>query len=161
MLTCTPEGSEQKRKLRGNWRAGRAERCTSGSEGAATRSRVRTCYDWRSNQDVTQCSAIGTLPRRAIRTLFWWYEALGTMYPSPDEGGHPAVRRSGDCQHQGGRGLGADDMANTCEPLINVVRTNKPKVLNQVGLGQKASGQVQGFPLSLPQTMHHRRTGGA
>ena len=53
------------------------------------------------------------------------------MYPSPDEGGHPTVKQSGDCQHQGGRGLGADGMANICEPLINVVRTNKPKVLNK------------------------------
>ena len=29
------------------------ERVTSSSERVATRSRVRTCYDWMSNQDVT------------------------------------------------------------------------------------------------------------
>jgi hypothetical protein len=31
-------------------------------------------------------------------------------------------------------------MANRCEPLINVVMPNKPKVLNKVGLNQKVSG---------------------
>jgi hypothetical protein len=31
-------------------------------------------------------------------------------------------------------------MVNTCELLINVVITNKPKAL--IGLSQKASGQV-------------------
>ena len=51
---------------------------TPGSVGVTTRSRVRTCYNWRYNQDVTQCSAIGTLPGRATGVI-WWCEALGTM----------------------------------------------------------------------------------
>jgi len=55
-------------------------------------------------------------------------------------GGHRIVRNDGDYQHRGGRGLGSDGMANICEPLINVVRTNKPKVLNKVGLDQKVRG---------------------
>ncbi len=50
------------------------------------------------------------------------------------------MRNDGDYQHRGGRGLGSDGMANICEPLINVVRTNKPKVLNKVGLDQKIRG---------------------
>ena len=67
------------------------------------------------------------------------------------------MRNDGDYQHRGGRGLGSDGiprftgdgMANICEPLtpalacgasVNVVRTNKPKVLNKVGLDQKVRG---------------------
>jgi hypothetical protein len=46
-----------------------------------------------------------------------------------------------------------------CEPLINVVRTNKPKGLR--GLDQKVRGQVEAFPHGLPQMSSHRRTGGA
>ena len=50
-------------------------------------------------------------------------------------------------------------MAHRCEPLIHVVRTNKPKRLK--GLDQKGGGQVEAFPLRLPQMSRHRRTGGA
>ncbi len=50
-------------------------------------------------------------------------------------------------------------MANRCEPLINVVRTNKPKGLR--GLDQKVRDQVEAFPHCLPQMSSHRRTGGA
>jgi hypothetical protein len=50
-------------------------------------------------------------------------------------------------------------MANRCEPLLNVVRTNKPKGLR--GLDQKVRGQVEAFPHGLPQMSSHRRTGGA
>lgn len=64
-----------------------------------------------------------------------------------------------DCQPQGGRELGWDDMANTCEPLINVVRSNKPKGLR--GLDQKVGGQVEALPHRLPQMSRHRRTSGA
>ena len=55
-------------------------------------------------------------------------------------GGHWIVRNDGDYQHQGGRGLGSEGKANICEPLINVVKSNKPKVLNKVGLDQKVRG---------------------
>ena len=50
-------------------------------------------------------------------------------------------------------------MANTCEPLVNVVRTNKPKGLS--GLDQKVGGQEEVLPHGLPQMERHRRTGGA
>ena len=50
------------------------------------------------------------------------------------------VRGSDDCEHQCGRELGWDGMVNPGELLINVVRTNKPKMLT--GLSQKACGQV-------------------
>jgi hypothetical protein len=53
----------------------------------------------------------------------------------------PAPRRSG--ARVGG-------MANTCEPLINVVKTVQPKVLT--GWGQNGTGSVQGLIGSLPQT---------
>jgi hypothetical protein len=39
-----------------------------------------------------------------------------------------------------------DDKANPGELPINVVRTNKPKML--IGLNQKVCGPVQGCPLS-------------
>ncbi len=46
------------------------------------------------------------------------------------------IRRSGcDGQHQGGRELGLNGTVNIGESLINVVNTNKPKVL--IGLSQK------------------------
>jgi hypothetical protein len=67
-----------------------------GSVRVATRSRVRICYDWKRRQDVTQCSAIGTLPRRAILAT-GVCEALETMYPSLAESGHPTVRGDDDC----------------------------------------------------------------
>jgi hypothetical protein len=50
-------------------------------------------------------------------------------------------------------------MANRCEPLLNVVRTNTPKGLK--GLDQKVRGQVEAVPHCLPQMSRHRRTGGA
>ncbi len=42
------------------------------------------------------------------------------------------MRNDDDYQHRGGQGLGLDGMANLCEPLINVVKVDKPKVLNKV-----------------------------
>jgi hypothetical protein len=50
-------------------------------------------------------------------------------------------------------------MAKRHEPLINVVINDKPKVL--IGLGQKASGQVQEVLSLLSQMGSHRRKGGA
>jgi hypothetical protein len=50
-------------------------------------------------------------------------------------------------------------MANTCAPLINVVRTNKPKGLK--GLDQKVSDQVEAVPLLSPADVEspaHRRS---
>jgi hypothetical protein len=52
-------------------------------------------------------------------------------------------------------GARMNGMVNGCELLINVVTTDKPKTL--IGLGQKASGQVQGLSFSLTQTTIHRR----
>jgi hypothetical protein len=39
-------------------------------------------------------------------------------------------------------------MVNKCESLLNIVNTNKPKMLT--GLSQKASGQVQMLRNHLP-----------
>jgi hypothetical protein len=47
----------------------------------------------------------------------------------PYRDGNETTRGRCDCQHQGGRGLGLRSMVNICEPLINVVNENKPKVL--------------------------------
>src|SRR5918999_5996192 len=78
----------------------------------------------------TGCTFSRRLRRQATRK---WSEALRTMYPT---------RRS--CEANGisesntryGTSLGC--MVNTCEQLINLVKTNKPKLLK--GLDQKASG---------------------
>ena len=43
------------------------------------------------------------------------------------KGGDQTVRSDRDCQHQGGRELGFDGMANSSEPLINVVKDRRAK----------------------------------
>lgn len=60
-----------------------------------------------------------------------------------------------DCQRHGGRGLARNGKVNPGEPLLNVVRTNKPKALR--GLSQKARGQEYGIP-SFP-TVDNRAIG--
>jgi hypothetical protein len=68
------------------------------------------------------------------------------------------IERGGnDYQHQGGRVLGSNGMVNKCESLLNIVSTNKPKMLT--GLSQKACGQEQMLQNHLPQTIHHRWKG--
>ncbi len=49
----------------------------------------------------------------------------------------------------GRRELGSGSTVNICESLINVVKSNKPKVL--IGLNQKVRGRVQELPNLLPQ----------
>jgi hypothetical protein len=55
-------------------------------------------------------------------------------------------------------------MVNTYEPLINVVKENKPKVLfsptRTLGLGQKARGQVWVLLTHPSQMLNPRRRGG-
>jgi hypothetical protein len=50
--------------------------------------------------------------------------------------------------------LGSNGMVNRCESLLNIVNTNKPKVLT--GLSQKACGQEQLLRSQLPQMERHR-----
>ena len=57
--------------------------------------------------------------------------------------GNEPVRGHCDCQHQSGRGLGLRGMVNICEPLINVVIEDKPKVLGCIGIiGQSNPARV-------------------
>ena len=63
-----------------------------------------------------------------------------------------------DCQHQGGRELGSDGRVNKCEPPLNVVMINKPKVLT--GLDQTVRGQCRGSLLSCRNYRGPRRKGG-
>ena len=50
-----------------------------------------------------------------------------------------------------------DGMVNTCELSINVVRSNRPKML--IGLGQKGTVAGTGAPLSpVVDTQRYRRT---
>ena len=78
---------------------------------------------------------------------------------SPDPGGRASRERTRRLLALGRSGARVDGMANSGELLINVVRTSKPKAL--IGLNQKVSGLVQGFPLPLPSLSSHRRTGRA
>lgn len=110
-----------------------------------------------SIKDITWGSATSTLPKHAAGVT-WQYEALRTKWPHRPGGTCP-VRRRVRLPAPGRSGAGWDDMANTREPLINVVRSNKPKGLR--GLNQKVGGQVEVLPHHPPQMLCHRRTGGA
>jgi len=79
-------------------------------------------------QDSTRSSAAGILPRHASLVTVGC-EALGTSVSLIPRDGNETARGRCDCQHQGGWGLGLRGMVNICEPLINVVIENKPKVL--------------------------------
>jgi hypothetical protein len=78
----------------------------------ATRGRDNHCGAC-SLQGCTRCSTSGFLPARAgLETIRC--EAVGTMYPHRTVATQP-VRREGDCQPQGGRGLGMDRMVKISE----------------------------------------------
>ena len=74
------------------------------------------------------------------------------------EGGDRTVRNGHDCQQQGGAGARADGMTNTCEPLLNAVTDDKPKVLS--GLNQKVRGWRKGSRISCRRLKSHRRISG-
>jgi hypothetical protein len=134
----------------------RREPCTSGSGGIATRRRTSSCYDL-VNKAIPGWSAISPLPRQAARGP-GRSEALGTKAPH-----RQVVRNSGevasDCQPQGGQERGGEAMANSGEPLITGVSTNKPKGLP--GLDHQGGGQGETFPLRRSQRRRPRRPGGA
>ena len=77
-------------------------------------------------------------------------EVLGTMKPSPK--GERRTREGTTCLQASLRvGARVDGMEKVTEPLLNVVRTNKPKTL--LGLSQKARGWHRCFPFHLSQTL--------
>src|ERR671915_59440 len=76
----------------------------------------------------TDCTFNRRLHRHATRM---WSEALWTMYPTRRSREADGISES---NTRYGTSLGC--MVNTCEQLINLVKTNKPKLLK--GLGQKA-----------------------
>jgi hypothetical protein len=76
------------------------------------------------------------------------------MKPWSAKTGHRTARGGGDSQPHGGQELGLEGMANSDEPLINAVITNKPKRLK--GLDQKVGGQVGMLLTHSSQTPHHR-----
>jgi hypothetical protein len=79
----------------------------------------------------TGCTFNRRLRRQATRK---WSEALWTMYPTRRSREADGISES---NTRYGTSLGC--MVNTRELLINLVRTDKPKLLT--GLGQKASGR--------------------
>jgi hypothetical protein len=99
-------------------------------------------------QDVTPYSATGILPRRATRTI-GWCESSWDNVTSPERVVSQPARADDDGEHQRGRELGWEGMANPGEPSINVVKTNKPKVLRTQGLGQKGKWPGARVRLSL------------
>jgi hypothetical protein len=129
---------------------------TSGSVGVVTRSRTSSCYAG-DIRDITWCAATSTLPRHAAGAT-GRYEALGTTEPHHAGGVHPvrararlpALRRSG---------AEWDDMANSSEPLIHVVRSQQAK--GAARLEPKGAWPVAVFPHHGPQMWRHRRTDGA
>ena len=70
-------------------------------------------------------------------------------------GGQYTARNADDCQHQGSWELGSMERANRCEPLINVVTVDKPKMLK--GLNQKVRDRPWSSALSRRR---HTVTGG-
>src|SRR6516165_9374677 len=123
-------------RLSRHWRAGCGQSCKSGSGGVVTRNRGCTCYDWPYDQDITQCATTGTLPRRAAGAI-QRCEALGTTYPHPNRVAGSPVRESRRLPASRRSGARVDDMANSSELPINVVRTSKPKMLT--GLNQNGT----------------------
>jgi len=70
-------------------------------------------------------------------------------------GGPRTVRNKDDCQRHGGRELAWNGRVKSGEPLINVVRTNKPKALR--GLSQ--NGMWRGVRVSLFSYRRRNATG--
>jgi hypothetical protein len=121
---------------------------THGAKRVATRSRLCVCCA-SICEDTTQCSATGTLPGHAI-VVTRWCEVPGTMEPSSQD--ERQNREEMVCLRASTwGGTRVDGMENAGEPLINVVRTNKPKAL--IGLSQKACGGHRSFPFLLSQTL--------
>jgi hypothetical protein len=67
-----------------------------------------------------------------------WYP---TRLNKERRGQRSLIRKGGNQIVRGGREPGWDGMVNICEPLLNVVTSNKPKMLTD--LNQKVRGQVQ------------------
>jgi hypothetical protein len=99
--------------------------------------------------DTTQCSAIGTLPGCAVGAI-QRCKALGTMQPHSNEW---QSNREGRLRLLASERSGArvDGMGNRCELLINVVKSDKSKMLTD--LNQKVSGMAEEFLSFLSQTM--------
>ena len=79
-------------------------------------------------------------PTRACVAGNGGVRSLWDNVASSEKDGNPIVRTGCDCQHRGGRELGLNGKVNIGESLINVVITNKPKVL--IGLNKKVCGQA-------------------
>jgi len=111
----------------------------------ATRSCVSICYNRISSvSNLVFCHGYPTgacVSGKTIERCRWGAKPPGQRNLSL-RAGHSTVRSSGDCQHQGGWEQGWGGMVNICEPLLNVVTRNKPKMLT--GLNQKGKGSGTG-----------------
>lgn len=100
-------------------------------------SRVVDCLVERKLSSQTCCAVSSSLLAHAPRVIAGC-EAARTMYPGASQ--DSTARRDRVCQHQGGSGARLDGKVNTCEPMINLVRRNRLKVLR--GLNQKVCGRL-------------------
>ena len=97
-------------------------------------SRVVDCLVERKLSSQTCCAVSSSLLAHAPQVIAGC-EAAGTMYPGVSQ--DITVKGYLICQHQGGSGARLDGKVNLSEPMINLVKRNRLKVLtslNQKGV---------------------------
>jgi hypothetical protein len=100
-------------------------------------SRVVDCLVEGKLSNQTCCAVSSSLLAHAPRVIAGC-EAARTMYPGVSQ--ENAVRQSRICQHRGGLGARLDGKVNSGEPVINLVKHNRLKVLTS--LNQKVCGRL-------------------
>ena len=108
-------------------------------------SRVVDCLVEGKLSNQTCCAVSSSLLAHAPRVIVGC-EAARTMYPGASQ--ENAVRQSRICQHRGGLGARLDGKVNSGEPVINLVKHNRLKVLTSLN----QNGMRQAVPLSHGNT---------
>ncbi len=97
--------------------------------GCDVESRVVDCLVEGKPSNQTCCAVSSSLLAHAPRVIAGC-EAARTMYPGASQ--DSTVRGDRICQHQGGSGARLDGKVNSGEPMINLVRRNRLKVLTSL-----------------------------
>ena len=108
-------------------------------------SRVVDCLVEGKLSNQTCCAVSSSLLAHAPRVIAGC-EAARTMYPGASQ--ENAVRQSRICQHRGGLGARLDGKVNSGEPVINLVKHNRLKVLTSLN----QNGMRRAVPLSHGNT---------
>ncbi len=103
-------------------------------------SRVVDCLVERKRSSQTCCAVSSSLLAHAPRVIAGC-EAARTMYPGVSQ--ENAAKQSLVCQYQGGSGARLDGKVNSGEPVINLVKRNRLKVL--ISLNQNGVRRVVPF----------------